>query len=246
MGLDATILVFWMLNFKSTFSLSSFTLIKTLFSSSSLSALRVVSSAYLRLLLFLPSILIPACDSSNPAFLIMYSAYVAQLIKNLPAMQDWTQVSGLDPWVGRSPGEGKGYPLQYSGLEYSMDYIVHGITKSWRRLSNFHFHSAYKLEKHNDNTQPCYIAFPIFNQSVVPCLILTGASWPTYQASQETGKVVLYFPQFVVIHTVKGFSIVSEAEIDVFLDFPCFFYDPANVGNLTSGSSAFPKPNLCI
>ena len=65
MGPDAMILVFWMLSFKPTFSLSSFTFIKRLFSSSSLSAIRVVSSAYLRLLLFLPAILIPACDSSS-------------------------------------------------------------------------------------------------------------------------------------------------------------------------------------
>ena len=64
-----------MLSFKPTFSLSSFTFIKRLFSSSSLSAIRVVSSAYLRLLIFLPEILIPACASSSPAFLMMYSAY---------------------------------------------------------------------------------------------------------------------------------------------------------------------------
>ena len=65
MGLDAMILVFWMLSFKLTFSLSSFTFIKRLFSFSSLSAIRVVSSAYLRLLVFLPEILIPACASSS-------------------------------------------------------------------------------------------------------------------------------------------------------------------------------------
>ena len=48
---------------------------------------------------------------------------------------------GLIPGLGRSPGEGKGYLLQYSGLENSMDCIVHGVTQSWTRLSNFHFHS---------------------------------------------------------------------------------------------------------
>ena len=74
-GTDAMILVFWMLSFKPTFSLSSFTFIKRLFSSSSLSAIRVVSSAYLRLLIFLLAILISACASSSPAFLMMYSAY---------------------------------------------------------------------------------------------------------------------------------------------------------------------------
>ena len=75
MGPDAMILVFWMLSFKPTFSLSSFSFIKRLFSSFSLSAISVVSSAYLRLLIFLLEILIPAWASSSPAFLMMYSAY---------------------------------------------------------------------------------------------------------------------------------------------------------------------------
>ena len=75
MGPDAIILVFWMLSFKPTFSLSFFTFIKRLFSSSSLSAIRVVSSAYLRLLIFLLVIFIPACASSSLAFCMMYSAH---------------------------------------------------------------------------------------------------------------------------------------------------------------------------
>jgi len=54
----------------------------------------------------------------------------------------------------------------------------------------------------------------------------------------------LNFPQFVVIHTVKGFSIINEAEVDVFLEFFCFFYDPMNVGNSISGSSAFSESSL--
>ena len=54
------------------------------------------------------------------------------------------------------------------------------------------------------------------------------------------------FPQFFVVHTVKSFSIVNEAEVDVFLEFSCFFYDPTDVGNLTSGSSAFSKSSLNI
>ena len=75
MGLGATVLVFWMLSFKPAFPLSSFTLINSSSSvSSSLSAFRVVSSAYLKLLVFLLAILIPACDSSSPAFHMMYSA----------------------------------------------------------------------------------------------------------------------------------------------------------------------------
>ena len=113
MGPDATILVFWMLSFKPTFSLSSFTFVKKLISSSSLSAIRVVSSVYLRLLIFLPAILIPACASSSPEFLMMYSAY--------------------------------------------------------------------KLNKQGDDIQSWRTHFPIWNQSVVPCPVLTVASWPSYR-----------------------------------------------------------------
>ena len=54
------------------------------------------------------------------------------------------------------------------------------------------------------------------------------------------------FPQFIVIHRVKGFSVVNEAEVDVFLELSCFLYDPMDVGNLISGSSAFSKPSLNI
>ena len=86
-GPDTMILVFWMLSFKQTFSLSCFTFIKRLFKSSSLSAIRVVSSAYLRLLIFLPAILIPACASSSPPFLMMYSAY--KLNKQGDNIQPW-------------------------------------------------------------------------------------------------------------------------------------------------------------
>ena len=149
-GPDAMILVFWMLSFNPTFSLSSFTFINRLFSSS-LSAIKVVSSAYLRLLIFLPAILIQACASSHPTFLMMYSAYM--------------------------------------------------------------------LNKQGDNIQSWCAPFPIWDQLVVLCpvLILT-----CIQVSQEAGQVVWYshlfqnFPQFVVIHTVKGFGIVNKAEIDVF------------------------------
>ena len=72
------------------------------------------------------------------------------------------------------------------------------------------------------------------------------------QVSQEAGQVVRYsdlfqnFPQFVVIHTVKGFSVFNKAEVDVFLKFSWFINDPKDVGNLTSGSSAFSKSSLNI
>ena len=112
MGPDAMILVFWILSFKQTFPLSSFIFIKSLFSSL-LSAIRVVSSAYLRLLIFLLAILIPACALSSPAFHMMYSAY--------------------------------------------------------------------KLNRQGDNIQTWCTPFLIWNQSVVPCLVLTVASWPAYR-----------------------------------------------------------------
>ena len=72
------------------------------------------------------------------------------------------------------------------------------------------------------------------------------------QISQEAGKVVWYShvlknsPQFVVIHTVKNFNVVNEAGVDVFLELPCFFYDPMDAANLNSGSSAFSKSTLNI
>ena len=79
------------------------------------------------------------------------------------------------------------------------------------------------------------------------CLFLTFT-----QISKEAGKVVWFshrfnnFPQFVVIHTVKGFGTVNKAETDVFLELSCFFNDPTDVGSLISGSSAFSKSSLNI
>ena len=108
MGLDAMILVFCMLSFKPVFSLYSFTLSKRPFSSSSLSAIRVIPSAYL-----LPAILIPVCDSPSLVFHMMYSAY--------------------------------------------------------------------KLNKQGDTIQPWHTPFPILDQSVVPCPVLTVASWPAHR-----------------------------------------------------------------
>ena len=181
MGLDAMIFVFWMLSFKLTVSLSSFTFIMRLFSSSSLYAIRVVSSAYLRLLLFLLAILIPACASSSPAFCMMYSAY--------------------------------------------------------------------KLNMQGNNIQPWHTPIPIVNKSVVPCLVLIVASWPAYRFLRRQVRwsgipISLRIFQFVVIHRV--FSIVTEAEVDVFLEFSCFLYNPMDVGNLISGSSAFSNSSLNI
>ena len=90
-----------------------------------------------------------------------------------------------------------------------------------------------------------YLELVCFSMSSSNCCFLT-----CIQVSQETGQVIWYshlfqnFPQFVVIHTVKGFSIVNKAEIDVFLELSCFFDDPVEVSNLISGSSAFSKTSL--
>ena len=88
---------------------------------------------------------------------------------------------------------------------------------------------------------------PVCSMSSSNCCFLT-----CIQVSQEAGQVVWYshlfqnFPQFIVIHTVKGFGIVNRAEMDVFLELSCFFDDPADVGNLISGSSVFSKTSLNI
>ena len=119
MGPEAVILVFWMLSFKLVFSLSFSLFIKRLFGFSLLSALRVISSLYLRLLIFLLVILIPACDSSSPAFHMMYPAY--------------------------------------------------------------------KLNKQGDNIQLWRTPFPILNQSVVTCPVLTVASCPAYRFHRWSG-----------------------------------------------------------
>ena len=149
-----------------------------------LSAIRVVSSACLRSLIFLPAILILACTSSSP--------------------------------------------------EFHMTYFT------------------YKLNKQSDNMQPWCTPFQVWSQSIVPCPVLTVASWSAYGFLRRYVRLsgipisLMNFPHFVVIHTVKGFRVVKKAEVDVFLEFSCFFYDSTDAGNLSSGSSAFPKSSLNI
>ena len=124
------------------------------------SSIRVVSSAYMMLLIFLPAILIPASDSSSPTFCMMYSAQ--------------------------------------------------------------------KLNKKGDNIQPWDTPFPIFKQSIVPYLFLTVASWPAYRFLRRqlrwSGILISLriFHSFFVVYMVKGFSVVSEADVDVFLELLCF------------------------
>ena len=117
----------------------------------------------------------------------------------------------------------------------------------------FHMmHSTYNLNKQGDNIQQhCCTPFPIWNQSLVPCPVLTVASWPAYKFLKRQVRwsgipISLRIFQLVVINRVKGFSIVNEAEVDIFLEFSCFFYDPTDVGNLISASFAFSKSSLNI
>ena len=98
--------------------------------------------------------------------------------------------------------------------------------------------------------QPYHIIFPILNQSIVPCTVVIIASQPAYRFLRRQVRCsgilisLRIFHSFFVIHTVKGFSIANEAEVDVFLELACFLHDPTNVGDLISGSSASLKSDL--
>ena len=98
--------------------------------------------------------------------------------------------------------------------------------------------------------QPWCTPFPIVNLFVVPGPVLTVASWPVYRFLRRQVRQVFpplsEFSTVIVIHTVKGFGIANKAEVDVFLELSCFFHDPADVGNLISGSSAFSQTSLNI
>ena len=103
------------------------------------------------------------------------------------------------------------------------------------------FHMMYSACKLNS-------PFPILNQAVVPFPVLTVAFWQVLsrQVRWFGSPISNNFPQFVVMHTVKGFSIGSEAEVDVFLESLCFLFHPTSVGNLISGSSIFSESTLYI
>ena len=100
----------------------------------------------------------------------------------------------------------------------------------------------YSLEVLLSNLEPVCCSMSSSNCCFLTCI----------QVSQDAGKVIWCFhlfknfPLFVVIHTVKVFNVVDEAEVDIFLECSCFFYDPMSIGNLTSGSSAFSKSSLNI
>ena len=111
-------------------------------------------------------------------------------------------------------------------------------------------YSACKLNKQGDNTQPWRTPFLIWNQSVVPCPVLTVASWSTYRfLTRQVGWSGI--PSLEDFSTVccdphKGFGIVNKAEVDVFLELSWVFDYPTDVGNLISGYSAFSKSTLNI
>jgi len=112
-------------------------------------------------------------------------------------------------------------------------------------------YSVYKFNKQDDNTQPWCTPFPIWNQSTVPSPVLTVVSWPAYTFFRKqvrwSGILISWiFHGLLWIHRVKGFNIFSETEVDVFQEFPCFLYDPTNVSNLISDSSAFANSTLYI
>ena len=114
----------------------------------------------------------------------------------------------------------------------------------------FHMiYSACKLNIQGDNIWLWHTPFPILNQSIVPCLALTIASWPAYRFLRRQGRwsgISISFVPTVCCDPHKGFAIVNKAEIYVFLDLSCFFYDPVDTGNLISGSFVFSKSSLYI
>ena len=105
-------------------------------------------------------------------------------------------------------------------------------------------YSANKLNKQGDTIQPWRPPFLTWNQSVVSCAVLTVASCPAYRFLRRQVRHPGIPISLRIL--VKGNRVVNEAEIDVFLESPCFFNDPADVGNLISGSSAFSKTSLNI
>ena len=113
-------------------------------------------------------------------------------------------------------------------------------------------YSAYKLNRQCDNMQPWCTSLLIWRHSVVPCPVLTVASWPAYRFLKRQVRWSGIPISFRIFHSLlwstqsKAFGIVNKAEIDVFLELSCFFDNPADVGNLISGSSAFSKTRLNI
>ena len=112
-------------------------------------------------------------------------------------------------------------------------------------------YSAYKLNKQGDNIQPWHTPFPIWNQSLVPCPVLTVASWPAYRFLRRQVKWSgtpnsWRFFHILLWSKVKVFGIINKAEVDVFLELSCSFKEPMDIGNLISGSFSLSKSSLNI
>ena len=105
-------------------------------------------------------------------------------------------------------------------------------------------YSACKLKTQGDNIQPWFTSFPIWNQSIVPSPVLTTASWPAYRFLRRQVRSSSIF-QNLLWSTQSKASVVNEAEVNVFLELPCFFYDPTDVSNFISGST-FSKSSFYI
>ena len=109
---------------------------------------------------------------------------------------------------------------------------------------------AYKLNKQGDNIQHWRTPFPIWNQSVVPCPVLTVASWPAYRFLRSQVKLFSILISWRIFHSLfnphKVFGIVNKAKVDILMELSCFFDDPADFGNSIFGSSAFSKSSLNI
>jgi len=155
------------------------------------------------------------------------------------------------PWTEK-PGRLQSKDLNTTERLHFVSFLSPAILIPACALSGLAFcmmFSAYKLYKQGDNIQPWHTLFPIWNQSVVPCPVLTVASWPAYRYLRRQVRwsgipISSRIFRFVVIHTDKGFSVVNKAKVNVFLELSCFFNDPAGAGNLISASSAFSKSSL--
>ena len=139
-----------------------------------------------------------------------------------------------------------------SGYLKLLIFLLAILTLAWA-LSNLEFlmmYYVYKLNKQGDNIQPWRIPWPILNQSIVPCLVVTVASWHVYRFLRRqvrwSGTPISLRIFHSLLWSTKVFHVVSEAEVDSFLEFPCFCWDPTNVVNLISCSSAFSKSSLSI
>ena len=208
----------------------------------------------------------PACDSSSPAFCMMYSAYkLSKQGDNIQPCHATAAAAAKSPQSCPTlcdPRDGSplGSPVPGILQARTLEWVAISFPNSWKwnvkvkslsrvRLLATPWTAAYQAPSSMGFSRqqywsgvplPCHTPFSIWNQSVVPSLVLTVASWPTYRFFRRQVRWCAFhlfknFPQFLVIHTVKCFSIINDAEVDVFLGLFCLFHDLANVGNLISG-----------